>query len=267
LSFERVPDQEPSAMHLPFLELFRMPALDAESLRGVVTIVALRLGVARLAQAPIFGRHLSMVTHEARIVAEKGLRRRPRQILRLVTGRALPLLPLLSVLVTGEALAHRRQRRGPALHHSAVTGHALPLDFAHGEVLIVIESDRAAARARPCDQRAHPAGILVMARAAPGGVAARRTRPALRAFMTAVAAEARRSAWRSARQPNQVREVRKARLDPRRAGSQNRGREQRQKHSQSKRRRFSRPVHRGTPGRERSNVYETRNSVCASRFA
>ena len=87
-----------------------------------------------------------MVSDEAEVVAQEGLRQYLFQVFSLVTGRALGLLPFGLVLVAREALSHRRHRRRVGPDHTLMARHALSADPLHAQVLVVIEG-RAAGEA------------------------------------------------------------------------------------------------------------------------
>lgn len=157
-----MPYQEIAFVHLMGIDLLRPPALAGQLLGNVVAGGALRLGVTRLTELALLHRHLPVVTRKCLVVSEEGLRRRLGQIARLVTARALASLPFSFVLVTREALAHGWQGRGAALHHTAMTGHALSLNLGHCEVLVVVETDLAARRQRLGEQRIDAAYIAAM---------------------------------------------------------------------------------------------------------
>jgi len=220
LSFERVPDEEAAAVHLAAFDSLRSPTLDGELRGRVVAPVAVCLGVAGLAQLSVLQRHLAVMTRERLVVPKKGLGERSSELACGVAGRALSGFPLCLVLVTREALAHRRQRRASLLDHPAMTGHALALYFLHAQVLIVIETDGRAQRWRPLEQLPHPALIRMMTGAAQRRIRTRVARFALRgaAGMTGVAIQASWLARRSAGEADQMRQVREARSCPLRTG-------------------------------------------------
>ena len=80
LRFDRVPNDEITPVHQRAVDLFGLAALDRQILRGVVAVVALLLGMARLAQPAIFDRELTVMARELRVVLEEGARRGARQV-------------------------------------------------------------------------------------------------------------------------------------------------------------------------------------------
>jgi hypothetical protein len=169
-----------------------------------------------------------VVTEEALIVSQKGLRQGAREISRFVTRSTLPGFPLRFVLVAREALTHRRERRSAWLHHAAMARHTLSLNLRHGQVPVVVESDGGSRRGAPVDQRTHAARIGVMTRTAARCVGARVTRSVLGTEVAAVATEAGGLAGRTAGQPGEVGQMREARRRALCAGGQDHGREQRE---------------------------------------
>jgi hypothetical protein len=103
-----VPREEVAAVLKSALDALRTSSLDRNALRHVVTIVAVRFFVTRATELSISSSFVAVTSREASLVLQKGDRKRKGKIPPLVTGGALPLLPLLRVLVTGEALLHRR---------------------------------------------------------------------------------------------------------------------------------------------------------------
>jgi hypothetical protein len=139
LGLDGVAHHEVGAVHEAALEALRSPSLHGQVLRQIVAVRALRLRMTGLTELLLLLRERAVMAHEALVMAQERLREGSLQIGPLVARGALTRFPLLFMLVTGEALAHRRQRRAPALHDPRVTSHALPLDFAHFEVFVVIE--------------------------------------------------------------------------------------------------------------------------------
>jgi hypothetical protein len=115
--------------------------LHAQILRRVVATVAVGLRVTGLAQALLLYGLCSVVLHEIAFMAQKGLRQSTLYIGERVTRRALAEVPLRLVLVTPQALFHRRERRTAGFHHTRVTRHALPIDTLHPQMSIVSKSD------------------------------------------------------------------------------------------------------------------------------
>jgi len=118
-------------MHEGRFDALGAPSLDAQILRGVVTIVTLGLRVARLAELFLLDGELAVPARKVAIVAKKRLGQDASQIARLVARSALAAAPLLFVFVTAETLAHRRRRRLARLDHAAMTGHALSANPGH----------------------------------------------------------------------------------------------------------------------------------------
>jgi len=107
------------------------------------------------------GHHIAVVTQEPGIVLQERGRHRATQRFGLVTRGALTSIPLLGVLVAGEALAHGRQRRALCVDHARVARDALPANFRHCEVLVVVDRDLAA-RAHGFDRK-HSAHLMRVA--------------------------------------------------------------------------------------------------------
>ena len=141
LRLDRVPNHEVSAMHEVSLDACGTPSLDREMLGNVVAVVALRLRVACLTQALFVRCKLTVPAHEATLVAQERLRQDAIEIAGLVARPTLAAIPLLLVLVAGEALAHRWHAGGSHLNDARMAGHALTLDLGHPQVLIVVERD------------------------------------------------------------------------------------------------------------------------------
>jgi hypothetical protein len=131
LRLDRVPNHEVSAMHEISLDACGTPSFDGEMLRYVVTVVALRLRVACLAQALFVHCKLTVPAHEATLVPQKRLRQDAIEIAGLVAWPTLAAIPLLLVLVAGKALAHRRHAGGSRLDDARMAGNALTLDLGH----------------------------------------------------------------------------------------------------------------------------------------
>jgi hypothetical protein len=110
-------------------------------LPDVVARLTVFLGVARLAELLMERRGVSMATHERGVVLEKGARRRPSQVGRLVTGGALGARPLLLVLVAPEAAGHGRERGLPGRDDARVAFDALPAYLGHGQMLGMIHAN------------------------------------------------------------------------------------------------------------------------------
>jgi len=134
-------NHEITAVHLARLDLFGTARFDLQVLSYVVTRLALRLRMTALAQLRLLAlRHdAPVMTQEAGVVLEERHWHGAPKRFRLVARSALGLSPLLLVFMTGEALAHGRQRRPFRVHHSRVTRHALAANFRHGQVLVVVD--------------------------------------------------------------------------------------------------------------------------------
>lgn len=129
-----------------------------------------------------------------------------------MTRRASAEVPLRLVLVTAEALLHRRKRGAAGLDHSRVTRHALSREPFHRQMPIVIERDgpiRMLGHDRH-DRLQRRAGV-VMAGSTDTGGGKLLDRPVDRKCVARVAAQAGRFARRTARQASQVQLMRKAR--------------------------------------------------------
>jgi hypothetical protein len=159
-------DHEITTVHLTGFDLLGAPFFDSQILRHVVTRLTLGLRVAALAELSLLalGHDATMVAQEAGIVLQERDGHRTPQRFGIVARRALGLSPLLFVLVTAEALAHRRQSRSLRVHYARVARYALPANFRHGQVLIVIDGDLAArARRRTGQHRLHLVRVAVTA--------------------------------------------------------------------------------------------------------
>jgi len=167
LCFQRVARHEVTAMHEGAFELFRHAHFGGKGLRHVVTSLAIPLGMAGLAQALLRAGQRSVASHESAVMLQKSAGSRSAQILRRMARRALRVLPLLFVLMAGEAPAHGRQRRLPGPDDPAVALDALPADFWHGQMAGVLERDSAVG-ALGCsrERRESSFGIVVVTAAA-----------------------------------------------------------------------------------------------------
>jgi hypothetical protein len=116
---------EVAAVHEAALNRLGAAPLHAQILASVVTAVAIGLGVTSLAQALLLHGFGAVMAHESGFMAQEGLWHEALEVTIGMTGRALPRLPLLLVLVTAKALAHRRQGRLARLDHPAVAAHTL----------------------------------------------------------------------------------------------------------------------------------------------
>jgi len=211
--FNRVSDHEIPAVYLAGLDLLRPPRFDFQILRHVMTRLTLGLRVTALAQLSLLplSHDISVMAQERAVVLQKCLRHGVAKRLRLMARRALRLRPLLLVLVTAEALAHRRQWRAFGVDDAGVTRHALAANFRHCQVLVVVDRDLAAGTNRGDGQhRAH------LARVAMTALTNRCPRQALAGVVrddvvTAHAAQARRLARRTTGDAREVHLVRKAR--------------------------------------------------------
>jgi hypothetical protein len=174
----------------------------------------------------------------------------------------------LGVLVAAEALAHRRQRRALRIDDARVTRHALPANFGHREVFVVVDGDFTAdARRRRGEHRSRLVRVLVAT------VTDRRLgqavfRVVLDDVVAAHAAQALRLAGSSARDPGEVDLVRKARRRRFAAASDDHGDEHREPQDERRGNRAEpRRLHFSLGREGASNWTATRSIVCASSAA
>jgi hypothetical protein len=142
LRFQRVSYQEITPVDEGSLDLLRSTAFDREVLRGVVAVVALLLGMTRLAQLAVFGGELAVVARKFGVVPQERAWRSARQITRRMTRGARSHLPFCLVLMARKATRHWWKWRTAGLDHPGVTRHALALDLLHCQVPGVVEADR-----------------------------------------------------------------------------------------------------------------------------
>src|SRR5450755_868287 len=179
--------------------------LDAQILRRVVAAVAVRLRVARLAQALLLRGLGPVVLHEVAFVPQKGLGHDALHVGQRMTRRALAQIPLRLMLVTTEALLHGRERRTARFHHARVTRHALALDTLHPQMAIVIEGDVSVWRRRRSGQYGlQVSSIVTVTAGAQAGAWQRLPWSAIRQRVAARATQTRRFTASPAGETGQV---------------------------------------------------------------
>jgi hypothetical protein len=254
-----MPRHEVAAMNEVPLDRLGPPLFDGERLRHVVTGLAIRGSVTRPAERAVRRGRSPVISDEIALVSRERARQEMREITTRVARRAFPPVPLCLVLVTAEALLHRRDVRRVLLNDSRMARHALPSDAGESEVTVVIERDFAVGPLR--DTREDLPRLALFVRVTP--VAQRCVGELVDAIFAArsvasVAAQALGLSGAAASESGEVRLVGEAGRDVLGAGGEDRRKTHRDRERYTETGKPDRIVHRPPPLREPSNEYSSR---------
>jgi hypothetical protein len=136
-----MPDQEVTAVSLHALELFRQALFDPNHLSRIVAGLTVALRVTAHAHGFFSHGECRVMSEKGFIVTQEGHGLGLFKIGALVARGTACLVPLLLVLMAGEAGGHVWKIVRPLADDAAVTGHTLAPDPFHRQVSVVVERD------------------------------------------------------------------------------------------------------------------------------